>query len=355
MEYAALNPYRSLYKSSERMGSAHILRSFLHLDKTFPIPLSISHAVDVGNLAEPIDIRTLEPIHWSFNESIHERALSIKPSVKLPHPWLMLKSVRPVNPGKGVLVIGPPPGRRNDSLLLSKLTECGLTEYDILLKAKGDVASSLSFWSSHGIRAVSAGKGCESFYERLFSILERYEYVVGCTLSSALFLAAAIGRKCKIVDDYSYTFYNTREFPQIVRFESQSARTFLRLLRSEKYADASCLAETILGNSFMAKAVDLKAELHSAINNLTCPVHFERKTSKVMKKVILKIAEKHGNTSLVYRSIYDFLKFHARTYVASKVTMNEIDAWENGINDSNFYFEYIKYIKNVTVAGYAVD
>ena len=101
LKIGKLNNYRGLYKSSGKSGEAEILRNYLELENDFPVPLSISHGVDMNHTSVAMDVRSIEPIHWSYNEQIHERALLVKPSILLPHPWLMLTLGRQIKSGSG--------------------------------------------------------------------------------------------------------------------------------------------------------------------------------------------------------------------------------------------------------------
>ncbi len=227
VDIEVLRRYSRLYKSSYNMGSARILRHYLELDESFPIPLSLSHGVDLNNWHEAADVRSIEPIHWSYNNVIHQRALNVKASLRLPHPWLLLREGRAPARGMGTLVIGPPPGDSNDSALQRCLNMSGIKDYDILEKYRGNVSSSIAFWERNGINVVSAGSTDQLFYERLFSLIDRYEYVISGTLSSALVFAAAIGKKCRVLENYTYSAYDVANYANNV-FKSEIAEKFLR-------------------------------------------------------------------------------------------------------------------------------
>ena len=351
---AKLRKYQKLYKSSESMGCARILRNYLQLDKNFPIPLSISHGVDMNHCRTAMDVTSVEPLHWSCHQSVHERAATVKPSVKLPHPWLILKAGRSVKPGAGVLVIGPPPGKSNDHALLACLENLKLDSFDLLLKHRGEVDASRQFWLGQGINVVSAGPADDFFYDRLFDLLENYEYVIGCTLSSALFFAASIGRKCKVIEDYVYSAYETGDYLKTADFTSLVAKKFTHLLSSESYADASTMAIDILGGNFLKEPHILREELFVAIEGLRSPVHFEKTTCAIERKIVLCISRWLGKSGLIRYGCFGYLS--RATYTrASIIKINEIDIWLNGVNDVNCQINEIKYMKNVTEPGYAVD
>jgi hypothetical protein len=354
MHIEDLRKYERIYKSSRLRGSARILREYLGFDKTFPIPLAISHGVDAGQAYTAGDISNPEPIHWSYNELIHERALSAKPSIRLPHPWLMLKASNPPKLGNGMLVIGPPPGPSNDAGLLSCLKDMGIESYDLLLKPRGNIEPSRDFWHKNGISVVSGGDADIFFYDRLFRLIENYEFIIGGTLSSALFFAAAIGKKCKIIKNYTCSFYDCADYLEIVDFTSAVTRKFAQLLHSENYGEASTMAEAVLGKAFMAPRLDMTKELISAIEALKEPAYFNPKLSLAERKVVLAISKWTGRTSLLNHGVLGY--FHLRLNSRVKIiTLNEIDIWLNGLNEENFHSEEIEYIKGVTEPGWAVN
>lgn len=354
MDMNELKKYINLYKSAKPLGSARILRDYLELDDDFPVPLSIPHGVDMNHCVTAMDIQSIEPIHWSCNQFVHERAVKVKPAVRLPHPWLMLKANRPLKPGAGVLVIGPPPGVSNDKALLDCLTNIRLSSFDILLKYRGDVDSSRSFWVSNNINVVSAGLPDDFFYDRLFDLLGKYEYVIGCTLSSALFFAASIGKKCKLIEDYTFSAYDGSSYLDQFDLSSSVARGFTRLLREQNYSETADMALDILGGAFLREPHILRAELGCAIDSLREPVYFGGSSSYIGRKMVLGISRLLGKTGLIRYGVWGYLRQKFMRKI-SIIKMNEIDMWVNGVNSRNFQVTEIRYIKNVTEPGWAVD
>ena len=358
MNIEKLKNYEKLYKSCEFMGSARILRNYLQLESSFPIPLSIAHGVDMNQMSGAMDVQSAEPIHWSINNLVHERAAKVKPSIKIPHPWLILKSTRLVKSGAGILIIGPPPGKSNDNALLSCLKSLKINSYDLLLKYRGQIDLSKKFWESNGVNVVTAGPTTEFFYDRLFDLLESYEYVIGCTLSSALFFAASIGRKCELIEDYTYSAYESPNYLECVDFTSPVCKKFVNLLKVKNYLAASNMASDVLGSAFFTAnnqlKVRLREELISAIDSLEYPVHFKNKTGFIDRNIILFISLWFRKTGLISFGFSGYFRRHIKNQV-SVISINEIDVWINGLNNKNFQIEKIQYKRNVTQLGWAVD
>lgn len=349
-----LKKYNSFFKSADSMGAARILRKYLQIEVDFPVPLSLSHGVDMNHCQTAMDVNSIEPIHWSCNEDVHNRALKFKPSVKIPHPWLILKANRTTKSGSGTLVVGPPPGKSNDTSLLNCLKNLKLESYDLLLKDRGAVDLSRSFWENNNVKVVTAGPRDDFFYDRLFDLVENYEYVIGCTLSSALFFASSIGRKCQLIGDYTYSAYDTIDYLKVADFSSPVAKTFTKLLWSHDYAAASNLALDILGNNFLMDTQEVKSALCIAINELKYPVNFRKGLNGFEKRMILSISEYFNRAGLIK---YGFRGYFCRGFNNKILLMkvNEIDIWLNGQNQNNFEIHEVKYIKGVTEPGWAVD
>lgn len=354
MNIENLKKYKNLYKSAELMGAARILRDYLKVDEDFPIPLSISHGVDMNHCPTAMDVESVEPIHWSCNNLVHERALKVKPSVKLPHPWLILKASRVVKPGAGVLVIGPPPGKSNDRALLDCLQKLKLGSFHLLLKHRGEIDLSQKFWDSNGITVVTAGPQDDFFYDRLFDLIQNYEIVIGCTLSSALFFAASIDRKCVLVDNYTYSAYDTSDYLEFVDFNSSVAKKFVQLLKSDDCVTASNMALDVLGKDFLIESNELKSELSAAMIALENPVHFGENVSILSREIVLFLSKVFSKTGLIRYGFYDYFKRKVNNRI-SLIKVNEIDIWLNGLSEKNFSSQDAKYIKGVTEPGWAVD
>lgn len=337
------------------MGSARILRRYLKLDDDFPVPLSISHGVDMNNASSAMDVYGLEPVHWCYNRTIQERAVLVKPTINLPHPWLILKSERSIKMGSGVLVVGPPPGKTNDIELFRCLRDLNIHSYDLLLKFRGEVGSSQVFWESNGINVVTAGHPDELFYERLFEVLEKYETVIGCTLSSALFFAASIGRKCELLENYSFLAYDSPDYLKLVDFDAVVAKKFTRLLCLKKHESVSKMACEVLGAEYMLNSGSLKRVFNESLAAIQDPVFFRKPTNRCCRFLILSISVFLGKTGLIELGFLSILKRYFAMSRVALIKVNEIDIWLNGVNDVNLQIKEIPYRSGVTEPGWGVD
>lgn len=350
-----LERFAKLYKSSECMGSAAILREYLGLPPGFVVPLSIAHGVDMNHCSTAMDVQSVEPIHWSYNDSIHARASKVKQSVRLPHPWLMLRMMRPRNDhGSGTLVIGPPPGRSNDEALLKCLKSGRWTNFDVLVKRRGQAVDSANYWAQEGVRTRAAGEPDSGFYERLRSILDGYEQVVGCTLSSALFFAAVLGKRCALLTDYRYSAYEVPGYLDHIDFNAPVARQFVEALKREAHSESMALASEILGAGLIASQTSLRTELDAAIRGIRWPLHHHGGGNAIARRIAGAIALHTGRTGLVRHRLKDLLKRRLRNQVCL-VKLNEVDMWLHGMSASNFEVRTVSYVPRLTEPGWAVD
>jgi hypothetical protein len=338
------------------MGSARILREYLELDENYPVPFSISHGVDMNHTTScAMDVNGVEPIHWCYNRMIYERASKVKPTIKFPHPWLLLKSKQRVSSGSGILVVGPPPGKSNDAKLLECLNGLGIHSYDMLIKYRGEADDSQEFWKRNGVNFITAGPADDYFYERLFEILNKYEIVIGCTLSSALFFAASIDRKCELIQNYSYSAYDSPDYASLFDFNAKIPRDFSRLLCAKEYVLASKLACEVLGSEYFLSLAELKSILSKAIESTTRPVFFGHKTNSINQFFILLISTYFDKLSPIQFGWRAVLRKYFMSNLVSKIKTNEIDLWLNGVNAKNLQIEEVDYVRGVTELGSAAD
>jgi hypothetical protein len=355
MDPRRLERYRPLYRSTEKMGSGEILRRYLSLDPSILLPLSISHGVDMNHCSTAMDVDSPEPIHWSYNEHIHRRASERKTSILLPHPWLMLMKTRTAKAARGgVLVIGPPPGSSNDRNLLASLRRHGIAEFDVLVKQRGDTSESATFWKAEGIRTITAGTHDAGFYERLLSIVDGYEYIVGCTLSSALFFAAALGKKCSVLTDYSYSAYETPDYLHRADFSSPIARSFVRHLSDADHAGATALALDVLGASLQGDTSHFRTTLLHAVANVDRPIHHASGSNWLVRCMGEALALQTGKAGLITATPWALLSRRMENRVCV-ITLNEIDMWIAGVTSANFMAQQVRYVPRRTEPGWAVD
>jgi hypothetical protein len=344
--------FKQFYKGSEKLGSARILRNYLELDNENVVPLSISHGVDMNHTDGAMDVNDPAPIHWSTNKTIHERAQRDKQSITLPHPWLMLISNKEYNVGKGVLIIGPPPGRNNDLRLLSCMKNQGvpLIGSKILIKKRGEVNSSIDFWKSNGLEAVSAGEGDEYFYDRLFNILQEFEYIFSCTLSSAVFFASAIGKKCIFINNYFYECYDLLNYCEKINISSVQ-KNLVTLIDANEYEKAKIYVLKILGSEYCISKSILRLNLESEIDKIIDPVFTKIKNPFILRQMYItmcNLIKKNGLITYGARAV--FLRILLKNMIVL-VRRDELDTIRNGVNFNNYNYKKIRYVKGKTEPG----
>ena len=318
------------------MGADKILRDYLNLPKDFIAPLTLAHGVDFGCDQRVSDIDSCEPIYWSTNEEQHNKAITYKPSIIIPHPWIIIRSNKGINKkATGALFIGPPPGKENDKNALISLNKSGITDFHVLIKKRGFITESVNFWSSNHIPTVCAGDQDEGFYERLYEILNSYEIVIGATLSSALFFAAAIGKKIILLNNYTVQFYDTAKWPQVINF-SNKGREFVTSINKGDFNKYQEIANSVLGGDINFEPTKLRKTLISKIETLEKPIFNTRRTSKFTSYLVNYFCLATGRTNILNKPIFEILRskiFNNEQILLIK--LNEIDAWLNGLNNNN--------------------
>lgn len=336
------------------MGSAKILRRYLKLADDFPIPMSIAHGVDFQNSIVPLDVGAIEPLHWSTSYSMYDLAKSIKPTLIVPHPWVILKKSNVTTLGRGTLVIGPPPGASNDIALYNSLQRSGIHSYDILLKSRGAIGDSRKFWAEKGIHVITAGSVDQGFYERLYMLINGYSTIVGCTVSSALFFAASLGKSCRLLENYQCSFYDVFDYLKQVKFNALIGKSFVHALINEENQIAFDIAESLLGAQFIGEEEEIKTKLFDSIEKLTYPVYHTGSRNQLVRSATLKLALATGKTGLLQNKPLDYLYKRIINRV-SLIRINEVDIWLNGLNEKNFHSETVPYVRGYTEPGCAVD
>lgn len=349
-----LGRYRPLYRSAESMGAANILRSFLGLGDEFPVPMSLAHGVDMNHLAEAMDVHSLEPLHWSCNEVVYRRAQAVKTPVLMPHPWLMLSEMKGRQPGSGTLVIGPPPGVTNDSRLLESLAKIPSRPFDVLIKERGSLDTSISFWRNNGVSTKTAGHRDQGFYSRLYDIINSYETIVGCTLSSALFFGASIGKRIIVLKDYWYSAFETESYPRLARFDSEIAQDFVGYIIADDQNRAMSIAQAILGAEKLADRNVLRSSLERAVTDLTTPLHLERSFNRIERSIRIKLALLTGKEGFLTKNLRDISGRRKIDYV-SLIKINEIDVWLNGPQEANLFLSEVPYRRGITEPGFSAE
>lgn len=351
MKIKNLQHYNSLYLSSSSMGGAQIFNSYCGFDKHRVVPLSLSHGVDFGHCCGPMDINNNEPIHWSYNEEIHEQSRLVKPSILAPHPWTMYTARKTTPEGMGVLVIGPPPGPENDQALYELIKNDINDDWSILIKVRGNYAPSMVFWREKGLMPITAGGQDEHFYCRLYELLSGYKTILGCTFSSALVFSAAIGKEIQIIKNYAYRAYDIEGFETILNFESEKARSIVRSFINQNQIEIKRVSRQLLGFDLQNNKDEIIRELETQITSLKSPLFLPGGHTLTTKpKALLALAlRKPGILKFDLEALAK--KFNPKV---CEVTMNEFSFWEDGPNAENFSITPTKYIKGKTEPGSAV-
>jgi hypothetical protein len=327
--------YDRFYTNAAQMGVNAIFRDFFGLAPDHPVPLSVAHGVDFGHSFYPQDVLAAEPIHWSCNDDVHRQALAYKPSILLPHPWIMLSRQAEVPEGKGTLIIGPPPGPVNDERLF-RLIEGSLSDDSaILIKVRGAYRDSFRFWQERGVTPVTAGAPDDQFYPRLLQMLGSYRRILGPTFSSALVFAAAIGRQVDLVRGFTYRAVERRDYETEVNWASERARAVVGTFSRDDHAAKQRLASEILGGGLAFDRAAKIAELHALIASLPGPFWMNPAVRFPPPRVRRALATVLGKTGLVNAGLGTYYDRFRRADLAI-MTVNEFDIWLNGKSPENF-------------------
>ena len=327
---------RGLYQYRD-LGARDILAHYTELDPSQCEMIGIAHGVDGGQLAHAQDIDLPAPIHWAYNTDILNRATGLKPCLTLAHPWLLMEHAPNPAPDS-VLVVGPPPGPLNDQALRNVLSEQGIEEFDILLKARGDLSASLSFWEHSGVGVVTAGQTDPGFYHRLAAIMCKYETVIGCSLSSALVLAASIGAKVRMLS-VQIRYFETMIVNEIVTYGGALQR-FAQLTAAEADEGIFALANHLLGADLRLPQSDAReAVLDANAQAMRRPIYL--KPDVRLKRLRLAAATLTGRPGLLRRSfdLASLKMYLRRREMVLKIKINELDVALHGANDMNL--EYV--------------
>jgi hypothetical protein len=343
--------YSKVYTSSQHAGAAYILNKSFGYPSEQVVPLSISHGVDFDHCSSAMDVRSNEPLHWAYNDSIGKRASEVKSVVRLPHPWWFVTKDREANRGEKILVIGPPPGEINDTRLLALLRRhYKLKDLEILIKNRGVVDRSKEFWMANEVETVSAGQQDALFYERLAQLLAGYEKIVCPTFSSAGIFAAAMGKPVSYLGGYKYFAYDSASYLNIVNFRSASARRIVKAFVHQDQVTITRLAQQLLG--FENRPLDsLKSDYVRAISEIKKPTS----SNSFLASLNRELAIFFGKPGLAGKSGGEVLSRIFRPQKVALIEIDELSVWLNGLSSNNFSLSLIPYVKGRTEPGLAPD
>lgn len=335
------------------MGAADLFRSFYGLNPDAIVPMSVAHGVDFGHCHNPMDVGSIEPIHWSCNSFMHQSASVFKPSILVPHPWVMHCQKLPVPHGKGVLVIGPPPSPANDAALYELIRKDVRSDWAILVKARGAYQGSMRYWAERGLKPLTASGPDTNFYNRLFNLLSQYETIVGCTFSSALVFAASIGKKIDLVQRYAYKVYETTAYEAEVNLSSSRASSVVKTFLKQDKSLIQDLSRELLGFEQGGDKLKTMKEFQEVISNLRRPFWNDRRLS-LPYALREAVAMKLNKPRILSAGLVTYMR-HFKRANACTMTMNEFDVWANGKNSGNFSLEPVLHIPGITEPGLAPD
>lgn len=193
------------------MSASSIVKEYLLLDESTPLPFSIAHGVLPYGVNDDMNSTDVEPFHWSFNDSIHNTVKN-KTSILLPHPWLLLPStdinlkVHEDSDEKDIsLLIGSVPSSTNDKILYDSITEKDVKPHYILVKPRGPgFERSIAFWNQKGVKPLTARS-----YRELHEILVNFRNIILPNFSSIIFFAASIGLNIRLLNDVHSFHYDS--------------------------------------------------------------------------------------------------------------------------------------------------
>ena len=265
------------------MGADKILKEYFDLGDDSFVYSSVAHGVDMNHLHMPLDLVSVEPVHWCHSQEIFLRASKLKPSFKAPHPFLISSKGVTIEPTQNILVIGPPVSMENDRRLLKLLIKNNVTKGSILLKYRGDMTASIEFWRENGFFVETAGLPDKDFYTRLTSIFGKYKNIYSGNLSSALFFASSLGCNIEILEDYFYKSYETANYLAHTDKESLGYRPYVEALRSGDQDRIRSLSLSILGEDFFTIRDEQRDIFLQIGNELTSNFFFKGNISRLSK------------------------------------------------------------------------
>lgn len=170
----------------------------------------------------------------------------------------------------------------------------------------------------------------------------------------------SIGKKVSILGGYSYEFYDVGDYLDKVDFASQYARNVVSTFLNEGDLERQGVAQEILGFAYCQDVKAIRNEILSAVESLHFPVHV-RSSSKFMLagRIKLEVARILGKPGILNLSFGDLmggrLSKKSANNELSKILIDEIDVWQNGVSDYNFYRDKVLKKSKDMIPGYAVN
>lgn len=344
--------YQKNYDVLNRYGVQDILKAYLGYNFHYNLPINISHGIDLDHLVTPQDIKSISPIHWSYNKGLHNRSLKYKPSLLCPHPWFMVKQLNETQHKirYDYLLISPPGSLTNNKRLLDIL-ESNFKNKDItiLIKDKGQKSSDEKFWREHGFQTVSASPVDNKFYFRLFEILSSSERIISPSASSALVFASSLDKPCYLINNFFHRVYEVREHLKSQNLETSWFPKYLNYLNSQNFEKANNLARDKLGFNLDIDPSKLMQNLQEKILEINDFIYSSKHlTLRRLRILLFRITNKSIFLSDGIVSNM-FLTLFSKNVLA--VEKNDIDIFLNGLNNYNYKYEVVKYSRELTRPG----
>lgn len=323
------------YYTAPMIGADVQLRRWLGLARDFPVPLSISHGVELGQFHFPQDVTAPEPLHWSYNDIISTRAAAYKPVIEMPHPLLMeIESVE-LPAGRGQLVVGPPPGPENDRNLLALIADRAGPDSRMLVKPRGHWRPSADFWAANGFAPVTASPGADGYFGPLVQLIAAAETVVGATFSSVLVFAAALGRRVELVPGFTHRTLEGASYLDEVDIDSPAMRAVVATFLSGNQQAIGVLARRLLGWHLLGQRAAKAEELRQALHRLRAPVWLDPAIRFPPARLRYWLARATRRPGL-FNAGMGQLAARVRRRDLAVMEIDEFDLWANGPNDRNF-------------------
>jgi len=264
-EFEKFSSFAYMYRSLSIMSASSIVKEYLLLDESTPLPFSIAHGVLPYGVNDAMNSTDVEPFHWSFNDFIHNTVKN-KPSILLPHPWLLLAGTdinrevhEDIDEKEISLLIGSVPSSTNDKILYDSITEKDLKPHYILVKPRGPgFERSIAFWNEKGVKTLTARS-----YRELYEILVNFRNIILPNFSTIIFFAASIGLNIRLLNDvhsfhYDLCFYDICS-PELILQEKNAISRILTLCASTPAIKKESL--TTLGIQYFLPPNDLAAKI----------------------------------------------------------------------------------------------
>lgn len=354
MKMEELRRFEPLFKYARHLGADAALRRHLGVPDDYLIPLTVPHGVDFGFSKVGYDVYSVEPIYWATNPHSYDLAIRVKPTVRIPHPFLLAARGVEVPKGEGTLVVGPPPGPTNDRNLAELMKGYDPTTTTILVKPHLNYHKSAAFWGGLGFATVSLADEGPPSYDGMVRLFSRYERFVGCTVSSAIFFAAALGKPITLMRGFVYGAYEAIHIHSVMDFRSARAAAVVRELHDGTVEQTTALARRLLGSEFDMTPSTIRESIEREVAALEWPLFSRTRYPRILRRYFEDVACKFDRPGLFSRSYPEVIKARLRPDVFI-VDLDEVSLWLDGANDRNLRFSRTKYIKGLRDPGVATD